>query len=92
VINLALWISGVVLLAVAVASVRQPLARIRELDATDANLRRYEDWRGGRRTAVPRAEVTGADILRAHLRGRLTRWAIVGAVGVALIVAGFAVR
>lgn len=90
-LNLALWIGGVALLAGGVMAIRRPLARYRELQATDANLRRYDSWRGGTRTAVDTG-VTGADVMRAQLRSAIIRWGVVIAVGVVLIVAGFAVR
>lgn len=90
-LNLALWIGGVVLLVVGVLAVRRPLARYRELQATEANLRRYDSWRGGNRTAVDTG-VTGADVMRAQLRATAIRWGIVIAAGVVLILAGFVVR
>jgi hypothetical protein len=90
-LNVALWIGGVVLLAGGVMAVRRPLARYRELQATEANLRRYDSWRGGNRTAVDTG-VTGADIMRGHLRSTVIRWGAVIAAGIVLIVAGFVVR
>ncbi|MDQ3553469.1 MAG: hypothetical protein M3395_03540 [Chloroflexota bacterium] len=90
-LNLALWIGGSVLLAVGVMRIRGPLARYRELQATEANLRRYDSWRGGHRTAVDTG-TTGADIMRAQLRSTAIRWGAVIAAGIALIVAGFVVR
>lgn len=90
-LNLALWIGGVLLLAVGTMQIRGPLARYRELQATEANLRRYDSWRGGHRTAVDTG-VTGADIMQARLRSTAIRWGVVIAAGIVLIVAGFVVR
>lgn len=90
-LNVALWIGGVVLLAGGVMAVRRPLARYRELQATEANLRRYDSWRGGNRTAVDTG-VTGAEIMRSQLRTTAIRWGAVIAAGIVLIVAGFVVR
>ncbi len=90
-LNLALWIGGVALLVGGVMALRQPLARYRELQATEANLRRYDSWRGGNRTAVETG-VTGADVMRAQLRSTVIRWGAVIAAGILLIVAGFVVR
>ncbi len=90
-LNLALWVGGLVLLVVGVMAIRRPLARYRELQATDANLRRYDSWRGGKRTAVETG-VTGADIMRAQLRSTSIRWGAVIVAGIVLIVAGFVVR
>ncbi len=90
-LNLALWIGGVALLAVGTMQVRGPLGRYRELQATEANLRRYDSWRGGKRTAVETGP-TGADVRRAQLRSTVMRWGAVIAAGIVLIVAGFVVR
>ena len=90
-LNLALWIGGVALLVGGAMAVRRPLARYRELQATEANLRRYDSWRGGHRGAVDTG-VTGADIMRGHLRSTVIRWGAVIAAGIVLIVAGFVVR
>jgi hypothetical protein len=90
-LNLALWIGGVALLAGGVIGMRRPLARSRELQATDANLRRYDSWRGGTRTAFETG-VTGADVMRAQLRSAIIRRGVVIAAGIVLIVAGFVVR
>ena len=62
-----------------------------ELDRLAENARRYESWRGGRASTDP-TETTGADVMRAMLRRRVWMWAGVGAIGVALILAGFAIR
>jgi hypothetical protein len=62
-----------------------------ELDRLAENARRYDSWRGGRR-ASPDTETTGADVMRALLRRQVTLWTAVGAAGIVLVVAGFAVR
>jgi hypothetical protein len=91
-LNLGLWLAGIALVVAGAATIRRPMARLRDLEATQANLRRYESWRGGgRRTSVDPG-VTGADVMRQVLRDQVRRWAIVIAAGVVLIVAGFAVR
>ena len=46
-LNVILWLAGLLLLGLGLWQVRQPLARYRSLEATQANLRRYDDWRGG---------------------------------------------
>jgi hypothetical protein len=90
-LNLTLWVGGLVLVVVGAMAIRRPLARYRELQATDANLRRYDSWRGGKRTAVETG-VTGADMMRAQLRSTSIRWGAVIVAGIVLIVAGFVVR
>jgi len=62
-----------------------------ELDRLAENARRYDSWRGGRSPSGA-DETTGADVMRAMLRRLVMIWAIVGAAGVALIVAGFVIR
>lgn len=90
-LNIGLWIGGAALLVAGVLALRRPLARYRELQATQANLDRYESWRGGRRTAASDG-VSGADVMREQLRSRLLRWGLVLGAGIALIVAGFVIR
>ncbi|MEO7118493.1 MAG: hypothetical protein ABIZ34_05920 [Candidatus Limnocylindrales bacterium] len=90
-LNLALWIGGVVLLGIGLYAIRTPAARSRELRQTDANLARYDSWRGGSRTAVDRG-TTGADVMREQMRQKVRLWSIVIVVGIALIVVGFLIR
>ena len=90
-LNVILWVAGVALLAIGVARVRGPLARHRELKATQANLARYDDWRGNRLRAEP-GQRTGADEMLDMLRRQSLSWGAVAAAGVVFIIAGFAVR
>ena len=90
-INIALWGGGLVLLAFAITRIAAPYGRMQELDRIAENARRYESWRGGR-TSSGAGDTTGADIMRAMLRRQVLTWAVVGVLGVGLIVAGFAVR
>ena len=89
-LNVALWVVGLLLLAIGIWQVRQPLAHYRSLEATQANLRRYDDWRGGH--LGDDGTRTGADEMRDLLRSRVRLWVAVAVVGVVLIVAGFLVR
>ncbi|MEP7158825.1 MAG: hypothetical protein ABI797_05320 [Chloroflexota bacterium] len=91
-INILLWAGGVGAIALAIWNVRVPLARKGELDRLADNAKRYESWRGGSRTAAGGNEVTGADVMRDMLRRQIYLWLGVGAVGVVLVIAGFAVR
>ena len=90
-VALALWAAGIVLVALAVWRVRGPYGRMQELDRLAENARRYESWRGGRKTATGAEGASGADVMRALLRRQVQMWAVVGVAGVALIVAGFVV-
>lgn len=91
IVNLILWVAGIALLALGVLRARGPLARLRELKETEANLARYDDWRGSRIRTEP-GERTGADVMRDLVRRQALTWGVVAAAGVVLIVAGFAVR
>jgi hypothetical protein len=83
----ALVAVGVVAVVVGAVRIRGPLATIRRLDAADANLRRYEAWRG-RDTSVAADGPTGADEMRALMRQRLYLWGGVIVGGVAGIFVG----
>jgi hypothetical protein len=90
-VGLVLVIAGVALIGLAVWMGRAPLATIRHLDATAANLKRYDDWRGGHRS-IEDDGPTGADEMRAQMRQRLILWAIVGIVGIVLVIVGLLQR
>lgn len=91
-INLVLWVVGVVLLGVAIWRIRAPLGRMNELDRLAQNAARYDSWRGGSRLTAADGERTGADEMRALMRRQVLIWAAAGVAGVVLIVAGFAIR
>lgn len=91
ILNLLLWSAGLALLVGGVVAIRAPAARYRELRETEANLRRYDSWRGGRRGPMDQG-VTGADVMRDQMRQRVRLWSIVILVGIALLVAGFLIR
>lgn len=90
-INLALWLGGFALIALAVWRGRMPYARMAELDRLAENARRYDSWRGGRGTPAG-GGTSGADVMRQLLRRQVLLWAAVGLAGVLLVIAGFAVR
>ena len=46
-VNFVLWVAGVALIAVGYQRARGPYARYQALKAQDANVARYESWRGG---------------------------------------------
>ncbi len=91
ILGLVLIAGGVVAIAVAVLRMRGPLATVRRLDQTQANLDRYESWRG-KETGVQADGPTGADEMRAQMRQRLVLWAIVAGGGVVSIVVGLVIR
>ena len=88
-INLVLWGAGVVLIAVGYIRARVPWRRYQEIKAQEANIARYEGWRGNRlRDDGPSAATLMADELRR--RGRV--WIIVAGAGFILVFAGFVVH
>ncbi|CAN5752637.1 hypothetical protein BH24CHL5_BH24CHL5_08550 [soil metagenome] len=91
-INLALWVIGAGMAALAAWRIRGPLARMSELDQLAHNAERYDSWRGGRSNTAAGDQTTGADIMRQLLRRQVYMWAAIGVVGVVLVLAGFAVR
>jgi hypothetical protein len=87
-LNLVLWIGGAVLVAVGYRRARGPWARYQALKEQDANIARYDAWRGGIRDSGQ----TGASVAMEILRRQARLGALVAGVGVVLIVAGFALR
>ncbi len=85
--GLLLILGGIAAIAIGALRVRGPLATIRRLDATEANLARYETWRG-KQTGVQAEGPTGADIMRAQMRQRVMLWGGLIGAGVVLIVLG----
>jgi hypothetical protein len=86
-LGIVLVAAGVIALVFGVLRIRDPLAHIRRLDETQANLDRYEAWRG-RNTDVEAAGPTGADEMRALLRRRVMAWGAVCVTGAIAILAG----
>ncbi len=91
VLGLVLIIGGLVAIVAGALQMRGPLATIHRLDATEANLARYEAWRG-KRTGVDADGPTGAGEMRAQMRQRLMLWGFVVAGGVASMVIGLIAR
>jgi uncharacterized membrane protein len=87
-INLVLWASGIVLIALGFIRARGPYARYQELKAQDANIARYEAWRGGVRDSAP----TGASVAMKMLRRQAQIGAGISLVGFVLVFLGFALR
>lgn len=87
-LNLALWVAGVALIAVGYSRARGPWARYQALKEEDANIARYEAWRGGLRND----ETTGASISKDILRRQVRQAGAVAIAGFVLLVAGFVLR
>jgi hypothetical protein len=87
-LSVGLWIIGALLLAVGYTRARGPWARYQALKEQDANIARYDAWRGG----IRETGQTGASVAMQILRRQAQLGAATAIVGVVLIVAGFAVR
>lgn len=87
-LNIVLWLGGVALIAIGYTRARRPWARYQELKAQDANVARYESWRGG----VRNDGTTGASVAMAVLRRQAQVGAAIAIVGVALVFLGFFFR
>lgn len=85
-LNIALWVGGAALVVVGYLRARGPWSRYQALKEQDANVARYEAWRGGLRDEGE----TGASVAMAILRIQARNGAIIAVGGVVLIVAGFA--
>lgn len=87
-LSIVFWLLGISLVAFGYREARGPWARYRALKAQDANVARYESWRGGARDS----STTGASVAMELLRRQARHGAIVMAVGVLMILLGFLVR
>jgi hypothetical protein len=87
-VNLALWGLGVALIALGYLRARGPWMRYQALKAQDANVARYEAWRGGLRSDTN----TGASVAMEILRRQAQIGGIIAVVGFVLVFAGFAIR
>jgi hypothetical protein len=87
-LNLALWAAGVILIAVGYTRAKGPYARYLALRDQDANVARYEAWRGGARDRSP----TGASVAMQMFRRQAQIGALIAVGGVVLVFAGFAFK
>lgn len=87
-LSLGLLAGGIVLVAVGYTRAKGPWARYQALKAQDANVARYEAWRGGARDS----STTGASVAMAILRRQMRLGAAIAGVGVALVILGFLLR
>ena len=87
-LNIALWLGGLVLIVVGYQRARGPWARYQALKAQDANVARYEAWRGG----VRDDSTTGASVAMGILRRQWQIAAAIAVAGLVLVVIGFVIR
>lgn len=89
VINLICWGAGVAMIAVGYVRARGPWARYQQLRAQEANIARYEGWRGSRlRDDGPSA----ASLMAHEMRRKAQISGLVAVAGFALVFVGFALR
>lgn len=84
-LNLLLWGAGIVLIAGGYVRAKAPYARYLALKDQEANVKRYEAWRGGVRDPGP----TGASVAMKMLRRQAQIGAGISLLGVVLVFAGF---
>jgi hypothetical protein len=88
--NIVFWLVGAALMAVGYARVRGPWARYRALRDQQANIDRYEAWRGGLRTDGDGQ--TGASVMMAEARRQAQAGGLIIGVGILLFMLGFVFR
>jgi hypothetical protein len=88
IVNVVLWIAGIILIAVGYRRARGPWSRYQALKEQDANAARYSAWRGGIRDD----STTGASVAMAILRRQTQIAAGIGAVGFVLVFLGFLIK
>jgi hypothetical protein len=88
-VNLICWVLGVALIALGYLRARGPWSRYQELKEQEANISRYEGWRGTRlRDEGPSA----ASIMAQEMRRRAQIGGMVLIAGFVLVFLGFAVH
>jgi uncharacterized membrane protein len=85
--SVALWLLGVALVAIGYSRARVPWARYQALREQQANVERYESWRGGLRTQDDGP--TGASVAMAGFRRQAQISGLIAVVGFVLIFLGF---
>jgi hypothetical protein len=88
--NIALWLAGAALIAIGYVRARGPWSRYRALREQQANIDRYEAWRGGLRT--DNDGPTGASVMMAEARRQTQIAGLVAIVGFVLVFVGFLIR
>ena len=87
-VSLAMIVVGVALIAVGAVRARDPYRRYMALKEQDANIARYEAWRGGAR---PDGR-TGASVAMEMLRRRMQVGGAIVIAGFLCVIAGFVIR
>ena len=85
-LNIVLWVGGIALIAFGYTRAKRPWDRYQHLKEQDANVARYEAWRGGLREGG----TTGASVAMEVLRRQARNGAVIAGIGFVLVFAGFA--
>jgi hypothetical protein len=88
-INLICWGLGVALIAAGYLRARGPWARYQDLKAQEANIARYEGWRG---THLRDDGPSAAMLMAQEMRRRAQLGGLIVIVGCVLVFVGFAVH
>jgi hypothetical protein len=89
-LNLVLWGIGIGLIALGYLRAREPWRRYQALKEQDANIARYEAWRG--RARDPDDSKTGASVAMELYRRQARIGAGIAIVGVIVVFVGFFFR
>ena len=84
-LNLGLLVAGVALIIVGTVRARAPYQRYMALKDQDANIARYEAWRGGARSN----STTGASVAMQVLRRQAQIGAGIAIAGIVLVIVSF---
>jgi len=90
VLNVVLLVVGIALIALGYLRARGPWRRFQALKAQDANMARYDAWRGGVRHGESGA--TGASVAMAMLRRQAQIGGAILAAGFVLVLIAFLIR
>ena len=88
-LTIALWVAGLLVIAIGYRRGKGPWTRYQALRAQDANVDRYEAWRGG--TRGDGDERTGASVAMDLLRRQARDGALIALAGFIIVFAGFLV-
>ena len=88
--NVVLWLAGAALIAIGYVRAREPWSRYQALREQQANIDRYEAWRGGLRAESDGP--TGASVAMAEFRRQAQLAGVIAIVGVVLVFVGFLIR
>ena len=88
-VNIVLWMGGVVLIALGYQRAKAPWARYQAMKEQDANASRYSAWRGGAREDP---STSGASIAMAILRRQAQIGGAIAIAGFVLVLLGFLIK